>query len=157
MKSYSSGCARVITSRSPHGERGLKCGGRGAVCYGEPGRSPHGERGLKYKVLQEALPMSGRSPHGERGLKSSLGVPFQPYSSSLPTRGAWIEITGKASSRTRSGSRSPHGERGLKSKFSAIRKLGRASLPTRGAWIEIFPQSRCRSCSPVAPHTGSVD
>ena len=35
-------------SRSPHGERGLKCLYQGAGGLGLGGRSPHGERGLKY-------------------------------------------------------------------------------------------------------------
>ena len=56
-----------------------------------------------------------RSPHGERGLKYDLrGVALgQPRS--LPSRGAWIEI-----------SRSPEGI-----------TMGCRSLPSRGAWIEI--------------------
>ena len=37
--------------------------------------------------------LAGRSPHGERGLKY-LFVPFlEAFNVSLPTRGAWIEIT----------------------------------------------------------------
>ena len=57
-------------SRSPHGERGLKC-----ACSSSRrtvgSRSPHGERGLKCvgKVFDGVL--SSRSPHGERGLKFS--------------------------------------------------------------------------------------
>ena len=37
-------------SRSPHGERGLKCDGP-CMCLLDNGRSPHGERGLKYNVV----------------------------------------------------------------------------------------------------------
>ena len=33
-------------------------------------RSPHGERGLKLRHVVGALEHYGRSPHGERGLKS---------------------------------------------------------------------------------------
>ncbi len=32
-------------------------------------RSPHGERGLKCKSLRITTSAFGRSPHGERGLK----------------------------------------------------------------------------------------
>ena len=33
-------------------------------------RSPHGERGLKYRADTENCAWCRRSPHGERGLKS---------------------------------------------------------------------------------------
>ena len=79
-------------------------------------RSPHGERGLKFTtpytrfVLSVSLPAWGawiempraprppdrkpcRSPHGERGLKSSKKVPLDETSASLPAWGAWIEIS----------------------------------------------------------------
>ena len=35
----------------------------------------------------------GRSPHGERGLKSPCGHEKMSLLLSLPTRGAWIEIS----------------------------------------------------------------
>ena len=35
----------------------------------------------------------GRSPHGERGLKFIGAAHVHPVLGSLPTRGAWIEIT----------------------------------------------------------------
>ena len=59
-----------VTCRSPHGERGLKCGARASYHGGGPSRSPHGERGLKFNFAYVS--------------KSN--------SSSLPSRGAWIEI-----------------------------------------------------------------
>ena len=34
-------------------------------------RSPHGERGLKCRKNIKAVELAGRSPHGERGLKLS--------------------------------------------------------------------------------------
>ena len=42
-----------VDSRSPHGERGLKCvwvAGLSEIWWG---RSPHGERGLKSPVVEE--------------------------------------------------------------------------------------------------------
>ena len=56
----------------------------------------------------------GRSPHGERGLKSEKSVLLVDEAGSLPSRGAWIEIDGRA----RPGQME-------------------SSLPSRGAWIEI--------------------
>ena len=56
------------TSRSPHGERGLKLV-EGAGGLGVGRRSPHGERGLKYAGQPDPRPHPRRSPHGERGLK----------------------------------------------------------------------------------------
>ena len=124
-------------SRSPHGERGLKCLNclyvinsfrslptRGAwieifchICYRTVtnSRSPHGERGLKYLCEGGLLRKDSRSPHGERGLKwrqQTRGV--AELRRSLPTRGAWIEIMVPGST-----------------------EFHRSSLPTRGAWIEI--------------------
>ena len=56
------------------------------------GRSPQGERGLKLNVSFEFLTPGRRSPQGERGLKlRGLSTPWG-LRSSLPARGAWIEI-----------------------------------------------------------------
>ena len=78
-------------SRSPHGERGLKSplmiSRALAGC-----RSPHGERGLKCCPQHIVKAEYGRSPHGERGLKSGLRQPSWGCATSLPSRGAWIEI-----------------------------------------------------------------
>ena len=55
-------------------------------------RSPHGERGLKsIRAAKNAVP-AGRSPHGERGLKLLQSLPAFYHPTSLPARGAWIEI-----------------------------------------------------------------
>ena len=56
----------------------------------------------------------GRSPHGERGLKFDRACALDIRLSSLPTRGAWIEI-----------------------RIVPTYGVARPSLPTRGAWIEI--------------------
>ena len=101
-----------------------------------------------------------RSPSGERGLKSPLGWMIHCIISSLPIRGAWIEIsaTRRASARRPrrspsgerglkldgegmanllTGSRSPSGERGLKCENPDFGRADGESLPIRGAWIEI--------------------
>ena len=61
--------AAAHPSRSPCGERGLKC--HSPECAeAESRRSPCGERGLKSeKVVPNAEARAGRSPCGERGLK----------------------------------------------------------------------------------------
>ena len=127
-------------SRSPHGERGLKCmavqtdtinkqslPARGAwieivmqdiIAPKFLGRSPHGERGLKYMKYVEWGTHGSRSPHGERGLKCYTTPPDSADRRSLPARGAWIEIS------------FPHS--------ASVIQL--PSLPARGAWIEINPQ-----------------
>ena len=75
-----------------------------------------------------------RSPCGERGLKW-LPRPALPVStSSLPVRGAWIEMT-----------------------LDKRRKKWYRSLPVRGAWIEILFFLRSTGAHPVAPRAGSVD
>ena len=78
-------------SRSPHGERGLKCQGWRTWGY-RSRRSPHGERGLKSVYEQPLEIPMGRSPHGERGLKYASYMGQDTVAESLPPRGAWIEI-----------------------------------------------------------------
>ena len=130
-------CPKVgaIRSRSPCGERGLKYNIQSpmiiALC-----RSPCGERGLKWLILWITRLILRRSPCGERGLKllcelvvrrrfrrSPCGERGLKYhrnscglcgSSSLPVRGAWIEILSNISCVVVTPSRSPCGERGLK-------------------------------------------
>ena len=97
-------------------------------------RSPHGERGLKCCRYTRLPGPKSRSPHGERGLKSIWQWPADLQIMSLPTRGAWIEISPRTW---------PPGNSG--------------SLPTRGAWIEIHYLFFRRDGDLVAPHTGSVD
>ena len=55
-----------------------------------------------------------RSPHGERGLKSNKPQGQDAREQSLPSRGAWIEMTRPPLEPPPRCRRSPHGERGLK-------------------------------------------
>ena len=56
-------------------------------------RSPCGERGLKLRIVALFDCFFSRSPCGERGLKyQMLPYPLALFLSSLPVRGAWIEI-----------------------------------------------------------------
>ena len=105
----------VHTSRSPHGERGLKSHDSAPSKRNWPRRSPHGERGLKYeRVRTNQYPQTRRSPHGERGLKY-VSFPFC----------VWGYC------------RSPHGERGLKYNGGEHIWHCRQSLSSWRAWIEI--------------------
>ena len=99
-------------------------------------RSPHGERGLKSNYAVEWKLHKGRSPHGERGLKLVLVDGVLDVLLSLSSWRAWIEISA-ASRRPRKPRRSPHGERGLKSIlfFAAAERV--ESLSSWRAWIEI--------------------
>ena len=56
------------------------------------GRSPHGERGLKCTVGGKANFVPCRSPHGERGLKLDGRRVDRIGDPSLSSRRAWIEI-----------------------------------------------------------------
>ena len=58
----------------------------------ESSRSPHGERGLKFRQRRRQVELVRRSPHGERGLKLMHLVIGGYHWLSLPPRGAWIEI-----------------------------------------------------------------
>ncbi len=101
-------------------------------------RSPHGERGLK--CYPQSAPLGGYSSLPTRGAWIEICLPIQSTAGflSLPTRGAWIEIFLFSLLFVPVTRRSPHGERGLKS-FVPLCPCSQCSgsLPTRGAWIEI--------------------
>ena len=78
-----------------------------------------------------------RSPRGERGLKYLSITIMTRTARSLPSRGAWIEITGFCRGFSTGIGRSPRGERGLKFVQCLYLAAIGASLPSRGAWIEI--------------------
>ena len=79
-----------------------------------------------------------------------------PQASSLPVRGAWVEIVETRSADAHRGSRSPCGERGLKYTRKRALPHQQGSLPVRGAWVEILPNSLDRIMTIVAPRAGSV-
>ena len=77
-------------------------------------RSPHGERGLKCKLDTIQTVEICRSPHGERGLKLIRRIDNVMRKVSLSSRRAWIEIIVRHGEEGTAYRRSPHGERGLK-------------------------------------------
>ena len=99
--------------RSPCGERGLKSF-LALIAQCDTRRSPCGERGLKSLAIVCRLKRIGRSPCGERGLKCLITRFANTSASSLPVRGAWIEITRMIAPPFSVWRRSPCGERGLK-------------------------------------------
>ncbi len=118
-------------------------------------RSPHGERGLKFGTHSRRLWTCGRSPHGERGLKSIYLKTIRKNTESLSSWRAWIEISRQAirmaeiwsslsswrawieifvfghHTIARKG-RSPHGERGLKCMTLSIRRIRKPSRSPHG-------------------------
>ena len=76
---------------------------------------------------------------------------------SLPARGAWIEIGRFRGTLRTSESRSPQGERGLKFGYISPYSGVSTSLPARGAWIEIDWLTFKALKYLVAPRKGSVD
>ena len=54
---------RCVSSRSPHGERGLKSYTRKKAATSAASRSPHGERGLKLAYMQAMVDAFGVAPH----------------------------------------------------------------------------------------------
>ena len=76
---------------------------------------------------------------------------------SLPTRGAWIEMSTPLVMLPQCRGRSPHGERGLKSGASAAleHQIGRSPHGERGLKSGYAPLPQ--AVYHVAPHTGSVD
>ena len=79
----------------------------------------------------------GRSPCGERGLKFPPLVSARVRHSSLPVRGAWIEVPAPASGNACAASLPVRGawiEMSMTGKHADLI----VSLPVRGAWIEIY-------------------
>ena len=102
--------------------------------------------------------MGCRSPHGERGLKLVRAETVKNESTSLPSRGAWIEIVCSLVSYGRDWSLPSRGAWIEIRSCSGVLASAVPSLPSRGAWIEIYatahlPEQELR----VAPLTGSVD
>ena len=87
-------------------------------------------------------------------IEITLLVPFGGCNGSLPTRGAWIEIPVSAGPPLMAVRRSPHGERGLKCTVAQAIEDHLRSLPTRGAWIEITFAKGPSGCMGSLPHRG---
>ena len=80
--------ALMRSSRSPHGERGLKSCYHLSPLYCSR-RAPPGERGLKYlAALSTFATMRGRSPHGERGLKWGMCIDYYQKKTVAPRTGS---------------------------------------------------------------------
>ena len=92
---------------------------------------------MKYIVIRlQLVAVNGRSPQGERGLKSHLHVIIIARATSLPARGARIEMDVR----------------------DVLRQLDTSSLPARGARIEIaLPSHPPPNLPRVAPRKGSAD
>ena len=104
----------LASSRSPHGERGLK--------LMREWIEPPDVESLSSRRAWIEIPIPSRrwsktarrSPHGERGLKWIDYVAETGRLASLSSRRAWIEISRRRTSGHAPTRRSPHGERGLK-------------------------------------------
>ena len=142
----------VVGSRSPCGERGLKSPPRIPSAHQAVCRSPCGERGLKCISKLTMQEHHSRSPCGERGLKSMPGGLTWYTTSSLPVRGAWIEMRSTRRSGCRRTRSLPVRGAWIEMLNSSNPRSNAASLPVRGAWIEITSSQRtrqeCRRRSP---------
>ena len=114
---------------------------------------------MKSYRADSSRPLSARrSPRGERGLKYIYSIRTHAREeASLPSRGAWIEISSEELPWRRTTGRSPRGERGLKSAGVPAGLPRHVSLPSRGAWIEILTDALGKNELEVAPLAGSVD
>ena len=148
-----------VTSRSPHGERGLKFVALGLITIGPrwslPSRGAWIEIG---RVQVMAILVTSSLPSRGAWIEIRRTPPTCLCPASLPSRGAWIEMIISKTTSSGQASRSPHGERGLKSAPAPRKGESFMSLPSRGAWIEISLLTVWSSGSwNVAPLTGSVD
>ena len=120
-------------------------------------RSLYGERGLKYIQCNLLIFILTSLPIRGAWIEIFVMFKIQSAPKSLPIRGAWIEIQSSKGRIIVISCRSLYGERGLKFCLSVILNTLAMSLPIRGAWIEIFTQTYSFHMSNVAPYTGSVD
>ena len=118
-------------------------------------RSPHGERGLKFSLIEVILNEGSRSPHGERGLKLLFEGPLVVGDASLPTRGAWIEIGNIAVKHRHTASLPTRGAWIEIISWRVFAPAFPASLPSRGAWIEIKKKGRQIHQYPSLPTRGA--
>ena len=98
------------------------------------------------------MELSCRSPHGERGLKSSIRKYGAYMTSSLPARGAWIEIWLRTMVGHMSICRSPHGERGLKSSHSHDFSVPSRRSPHGERGLKSNGSSNCLPATSRSPH-----
>ena len=158
--------------RSPHGERLLQVGKRMMEFDFNP-RSPHGERRhvttplLPVARISIHAPRTGSDGNGEGNTlnaRISIHAPrtgsdqqFQcgltrciRFQSTLPARGAWIEIAIKLPCASISPASLPVRGAWIEiTGFISNDTSSTPSLPVRGAWIEIFGRRRA-----VAPGKG---
>ena len=151
---------KSASSRSPHGERGLKWQyqryekssdmslssrrawieilSKSIILKSSQCRSPHGERGLKFrqKRLQKAKVTSLSSRRAWIEILNLVTYIINT-SLSLSSRRAWIEIALISLLHFLFLRRSPHGERGLKYYWQCFFHSLYLSLSSRRAWIEI--------------------
>ena len=71
----------------------MKCTESEAIPDEKARRSPRGERGLKSVLALLGIVTDRRSPRGERGLKYADSCRLTTGDKSLPSRGAWIEMS----------------------------------------------------------------
>ena len=84
-------------------------------------------------------------------MKSFVAALVRRRPSSLPVRGAWVEISAEEAVEAAVG-RSPCGERGLKLSDVQNAVGSIASLPVRGAWVEIDKHAaRTSGCAGRSP------
>ena len=74
---------------------------------------------------------------------------------SLPVRGAWVEMACHLGVAGGKSGRSPCGERGLKSPCCSYSRPLAASLPVRGAWVEMLKVERFCALSWSLPVRGA--
>ena len=84
------------------------------------------------------------------------GVRVGKWSTSLPSRGAWIEMPARQPQSARLLSLPSRGA-WIEITLSKPRDALHKSLPSRGAWIEMLYRAQTNPYRVVAPLTGSVD
>ena len=84
--------AKDVTSRTPHGVRGLKSGPCRSCVLTCPRRTPHGVRGLKSVRIHHHLIVNESHPARGAWIEIKMKEIWENGLQSHPARGAWIEI-----------------------------------------------------------------
>ena len=112
---------------------------------------------MKCADTKDISHLLGRSPQRERGLKFRHGVEGYGVGESLPSEGAWIEITTLLWLSTTQQRRSPQRERGLKLAFDQTNRRQHGRSPQRERGLKFKKKQEALINAYVAPLRGSVD
>ena len=146
----------MVSSRSPHGERGLKYH-RHRHCRTGRGSLSSWRAWIEITSDQRTFERFESLSSWRAWIEIKMPRHRKTACRSLSSWRAWIEIPASPARSSHCTSRSPHGERGLKSEETVTVRPPTMSLSSWRAWIEIIGLSAGGKSLVVALLMESVD